>query len=444
MNVSKSEEKPQGGGLSGAIAWLWRLLASIKLAVILILVLTALSLIGTFVASARFFHTWWYLAPGALLMLNILVCSINRWPNLRSLIRGAKVQQPDSFFHQAKDPAHKVDAPVPPDQASARVERVLRQQGYRVRSETMEDRIYLAADKNRYFRLATYISHLSLILFVLAYILGSSLGFKDPSFVVAEGEIREVGHNTGLSLKLNSFVDEYYADNTPQDFRSQVTVYKNGQEVEQALIRVNHPLYYGGIRFYQSFFGPAIQLQVKQDGESVFQGNLALDSVLTSQGYQRYVGILQGDEGVAARFISSAVNANDPMIPKGQLAVDIRQNGQQVSMKILEKAVPLTIGSLEFTYLEDARYSGFQVSRDPGNTLIWIAASLFILGMVLVLYFTHRQLWIMVQPSPSGQSRLSLRLINPRGFSNTAEMTRISRILNQELIKKNPSSRQED
>jgi cytochrome c biogenesis protein len=422
-------------GSNGAILWLWKLFSSVRLAVILILVITALSLIGTFVASAGFFHSWWFLTPGVLLMLNILICSINRWPNLRALIRGAKIRQPDSFFRESKSSIEPIDTPLMPVQASARIEELLRQQGYRVRKESAPDRVYLAADKNRYFRLATFASHLSLILFVLAYILGSSLGFKDTNFVVSEGETREIGHNTGLALKLESFEDEYYADNRPQDFRSQVTVYKNGQEVDQALIRVNHPLYYNGIRFYQSFFGPAIQIQVKQDGEMVFQGNLALEGAMAGQGYQRYVGTLQGEQGVAVRFISSAINAPDPMIPEGQLAVDVRQDGQQVGIKLLEKAVPLAIGGLEFTYQSDAQYSGFQVSRDPGNTLIWIASSLFILGMVLVLYFTHRQLWVMVQPSTSGQSQLSLRLINPRGFSNTAELIRLTAIINKELEK---------
>ena len=86
---------------------------------------------------------------------------------------------------------------------------------------------------------------------MLAYIIGSAFGFRDTYFIVNEGHTREVGYNTNLSLNLISFTDEYYPDGTPSDFRSEVVLYQGDQEVTRATIRVNHPLVYEGIRFYQ-------------------------------------------------------------------------------------------------------------------------------------------------------------------------------------------------
>jgi len=52
--------------------------------------------------------------------------------------------------------------------------------------EEADGKVYLAADKNRHYRLGTYVSHLSLILFIAGFIIGSYWGFNVPSFDVPE------------------------------------------------------------------------------------------------------------------------------------------------------------------------------------------------------------------------------------------------------------------
>jgi cytochrome c biogenesis protein len=421
-------------GFSRIVKWLWRVFSSVRLAVTLILVLTCSSLIGTFVAPVEFFHSGWFLAPGILLVVSILICNMNRWKNIRALISGGKVKQPEHFFTESESKCETVDCQLSPVRASPKVASALRTRGYRVRSENEGDRVYLAADKNRYFKLGTYASHLSLILFVLAYIIGTGFGFRDTSFTIAEGQTKEVGHSTGLSLSLISFTDEYYSDNTPKDFRSQVILYKNGQEMDQALIRVNQPLIYEGTRFYQSFFGPAVGIRVTENGGLIFQGNVALSLITESQGYRRYAGYLDlTGENISVRFTSSAINFADPMIPAGHLAVEIRQEGEQVGFDLLDRETPLEIAGLEFTYQNDAQYSGFQVSRDPGNMLIWIASSLLLIGMTLVLFFVHRQLWVLIRQSGTDGSRVYLRMLGRRGFNNSIESEKIVSAIDKEL-----------
>lgn len=426
MNLSLNKENNEAKGLTRAVSWLWRLFSSMKLAVILLLMISGLSLMGTFIAPVRFFQTWWFLAPGILLMLNIIICSINRWKSIKAILQGGKIKQPESFFTAAGNKAETIDSHLSPAEVSPLLENTLKRQGYRVRSDNAADGVCLAADKNRYFRLGTYLSHLSLIIFVLAYLIGSIFGFRDTNFIVIEGETREVGHNTALSLNLISFTDEYYTDNTPMDYRSEVVIYENGQEADRSLIRVNHPLAYAGIRFYQSFFGPAVRIQLKQNGMDILYGNVALAGISRSQGYQRPSGYLDiAEAGLSLRFISPAVNAPDPMIAKGQLAVEVRQNDKQIGIGVLEKEIPLEIGDMELTYQEDIQFSGFQVSHDPGNILIWIASTLFFAGMIMVLFFPYQQLWLYLQSLSSGKTRIFLRLMTRRGFSNTEESKRI-------------------
>ncbi|MFC1864573.1 cytochrome c biogenesis protein ResB [Chloroflexota bacterium] len=470
--AAKEDKKQQGpGAFKSVVDWLWHLFSSLRLAVILILVITGLSLLGALLIQAPsdmardpqlysywidtaarskvggwvpllsalhlfdVFHSPWFLITGTLLMLNIFICSVNRWSNISLSLRGGAVKQKESFYTTGHIYAELSAIPAPVAEAAMTSEKVLRARGYRTRAESGENNVYIAADKNRYYRLGTYLSHFSLILFVLAFITGSYFGFRDSSFTVTVGSNREIGYNTGLSLQLTSFVDEYYGNGMPKDYRSQVVLFENGQAVKQALIRVNHPLIYKGTRIYQAYFGPAVKMLVRdENGQDIFNGNVPLDGSFYIQGYQRYEGFFDLPEvGFSIRLISPAVNTVDPMIPAGQLAVDVRQGSEQIDIRLVELGTPRVVSGLEFTFLEESKYSGFQVSQDPTNMLIWIASTLFIIGICAVLYFPYRQVWVLSQPLGQENSCLLIRMLAPRSSNGTSELNTLVNQMEKEL-----------
>ena len=394
----------------GAVKNTWRFFSSIKLALALILVISAFSLFGTFITGVDVFHSWWFLTTGALLILNIIVCSLNRWGNIKLSLRGGSVKQDEGFYSSGACNAEIENVPKPDYKASRIPVKVLQKHGYRVRIENHDSNYYFAADKNRFFRLGTYASHLSLVLFVLAYLIGSYFGFRDTNFTTAIGNTRPIGHNTGLSLQLVSFVDEYYADNMPKDYRSQVILYKNGQQVKQAVFP------------YKSSY--------------TWTGNVAIDKLISNQGLQRYVGSIDLPNGLNIQLISSAINVQDPLIPLGQLAIYVKQDGNQIGAGLAPKGAAVAINDMELTYQADSKFSGFQVSRDPGNNLIWVAATLFILGLVLVLYFPYRQVWVLYQTRAAGTNLLSLRLSTSRGLNGTSELKILVDKMEKELLPK--------
>jgi cytochrome c biogenesis protein len=413
---------------------LWRLFSSVKLAIVLILILICLSLIGILFFSPDFFNSLFFITPGALLLLNILVCSINRWTGIKKILNGGQIKRPDSFFDSKEKKSEILDVSLPSVEVVEAIKHVLQKRHYRVRFENDENNVYLAADKNRYFKLGTFISHLSIILFILAYIIGNIFGFQNTEFVVTEGEIKEVGYDTNLSLNLISFVDEYSTDGIPTDYRSEVILYENNQVVTSTTIRVNRPLIYQGIRFYQSYFGPAAGIQITQNDENIFTGDVALSESFQSNGYYRYTGSIDLDRsGLSIYIIGSAFNAIDPMIPHGQLAVLAYKNGEEIGVYLLEKDTPLEIDDIELTHLYDSQYSGFQVSKDPGNALVWISCTLFIIGLVMVFYFPHTQIWVFVKSISSRQSKIYIRSLgSPAFFSETELKELISAVNNKQ------------
>ena len=473
--TSKYKEKKRPGAFKATIHWLWRLFGSIRLAVILILIITGLSLLGAllvqapsevlkdpqayanwvdtaarskvgawtpFLSALRLFNVFsslWFIISGALLMLNILICSLKRWRGISLSLRGGTVKQREDFYITGKTHAGLKNIQMPVAEAAMKSEKILKGQGDRTRIKSEKNNIYIAADKNRYYRLGTYFSHFSLILFVLAFITGSYFGFRDLNFTVPVGSFREVGHDTSLSLKLISFVDEYYDNGTPKDYRSEVVLYENNQPVKQATIQVNHPLVYKGVRFYQAYFGPAVKMQVRDmNGRDVFSGNIPMSGSFDIEGVRRHEGFFELDlpgEPLHVRLISSAFNAEDFIIPAGQVAVDLRNQSGQVDFKLVGRGTPRVVGGLEFSFLEDSQYSGFQVSHDPANALVWIASAFFIIGICAVLYFPYRQVWVLSQSLGQKDSRLLIRTRAPRGFRSTSELNTLVGQIEKELSK---------
>ncbi len=381
------------------------------------------------------FRSPWFFIAGILLMVNIVICGANRWGGISLSLRGGTIKHKESFYETGDAHAELSTISAPVVETAMISEKILRSRGYRTRTEDDENNVYIASDKNRFCRLGTYFSHLSLILFVLAFVTGNAFGFRDSSFTVPIGSNREIGHNTGLSIQLTQFVDEYYENGMPKDYRSEVILYENGQMVEQAVIRVNHPLIYKGVRIHQAYFGPAVKMLVRDgNGRVIFNDNVPLDGSFDIQGYLYYQGFFDLPEaGLWIRLISVVDNAVTSMIPAGQLAVDVRQGNEQVDLRLVRLATPRVVGGFEYTFLEDSKYSGFQVSRDPTNILIWIASILFIIGICTVLYFPYRQVWILSKRLGQGNSRLLIRTRAPRGFSGASELKTLADQIEKDL-----------
>ena len=122
-------------------------------------------------------------------------------------------------------------------------------------------------------------------------------------------------------------------------------------------------------------------------------------------------------------YVISSSGSNDSMIPAGSMGVEIinEADGSDAGLSLVAMGTPAVIGNLQFTYTGEVQYSGFQVSKDPTVSLIWIASALFIVGICLVLYFPYRQVWALAQKKDNG-SRVLVRTLAPRSFSNGAEI----------------------
>ena len=121
-------------------------------------------------------------------------------------------------------------------------------------------------------------------------------------------------------------------------------------------------------------------------------------------------------------FISTDTISEDAIISPDDIIVDIRDGDTQIDLKILVRDTPRIAGGYEFVYQEKTRYSGFQVRKDPANSLVWIASTLFIIGTCGTLYFPYRQVWILLESDSPSTKGMLIRTRSRLGFSTKPEL----------------------
>jgi cytochrome c biogenesis protein len=380
------------------------------------------------------FHSLFFRGLMVLLASSILVCTSRRWRPIWNIAFHVRVQVSESFLSHARFNA-RVDSALPPASAAERIRHTLSRSHYAVRSEAADAGVMLIGDKHRLSRFGTFFTHLSLILILAGAIAGGVWGFKDPSFVVAEGATRDLGLGTGLSVRLDRSVNDYYADGRPKSLESDVTLFENGKAVKQGAILVNSPLRYNGIAFHESYFGQSAVMRVQDStGAEIFKGAVPLD--LKNNGDPRPVGRFElSDYGISVLLVGSTTGVPDSLVPAGDIRVDVYQDSVRVMrpVNLSQGTATELVGGLIFTFERESLFAGLQVVKDPGTIVIWIAGSLMVLGMVMLFYLPPRRLWVLCKEQPDGTTGVLIGMPGQRDVSLAGEFERLTEKVTKDL-----------
>lgn len=289
----------------------WRLLTSVRFAVMYIAALAAFGLLGVLIPQVpeamrgndaavdawldtqrgtfgpftgpmhtlglfSVFQAKWFLGALGFLVVNVTVCTFNRWsPTFRNVFHPPE-RVPDSFFDRAHN--RTTLAAVPPAAAAA----ALRRMRFRLRVREEGGATYVFADRFGWAQLATFVSHLALILFIAGGVITNLTGFTAQAFA-GEGTtwpvfpVKDPGQ---MQVRIDDAVGVYGPKGNPLDFRTHLTIFQHGREVKSGYTTVNDPLEYHGYRFHQAAFFPSgAELRVREvaTGNTIFHETFALE-----------------------------------------------------------------------------------------------------------------------------------------------------------------------
>jgi cytochrome c biogenesis protein len=337
------------------------------------------------------YHSPWFLLVVAALILNTLVCTVNRFKTTWGAIRARpRVVMPDTFYERAPC---RVSLSLAQEVRAADVARwALARRHYRVLAEEQGEATYLYADRNRWGRLGTLITHLSVVLIALGFVWSQGWGWREGAVALGPGQLYQVGHGHSFQVRCDGFEVERYPGGLPKDYRARLTILEGNSEVTSKIVRVNEPLSYRGVGFYLSSYGPTARLR-------------AYDA--TGRPLALQIMGEEASQGEAVLNFAGEGEGQDLLIPSLNLALHVvfyyegpslfiqatRDNQAVFADFVYGEAVKLEDARLEFAL---DRYVVLQVVSDPGFKLSISAAFLVMGGLIVSLYFPHRRIWAKV------------------------------------------------
>ena len=419
----------------------WKFLSSIKLAIVLIILLTVASIIGTLIPQDRsvaeyaarygslaglftalrltaLYRSVWFLALLLLFAANTIVCTLTRLgPKWRRAFRPASDFDPKSVSSMRSSCRFRLALGL--EAARENVGKVLRRRRYVVHQTTFEARALLQARKRRFGWFGPDIVHLGLLV-IIAGGLTSGLAGRKSQLALTDGQSTPVPQ-TSFTLRLDTFETEYYPGGEVKDWKSTVTILDGGAAVLTRAIEVNKPLKYRGVTFYQQGYGLSWDLarcvlELKKSGDPAFSRTITVkagepasvdDPDVTRIAVRRFVPDFVLGEGNQAQSRSDEPHNPAAFVEawKGEAPVfsgwifakfpdfgAAHGTGDAAARKAPKIAVVLKDYS-------PAPSSIIEAASDPGATLIWIGCALVCLGLFLAFYWPPREIRVVLEAS---------------------------------------------
>ena len=433
---------------------MWDFFASVKLTFVLLLLLAVVSIAGTVVPQHEApqayltgygqtlgglvlafglndaYHTPWFLFLLTSLGANLVVCSLQRLPNVIKMVR----KDPALDLKRFPKPEQGFSLPQTPAENLERIKPVLEKTVGQCHQAGERGEFTLFAQKGAWTRFGVYVVHFSVLVIFAGAMVGKIWGFQGFMRIIEGQTLSSLDTMSGkplklgFALRLDKFSVSFYKNKTPKEYLSEVVFLKNGKPAMQAAIRVNHPAQFEGVDFYQANYGETVDLvkvKLTKGGKTV----------VTSLPYQKWADLPTGGQagvmeyrghvqmgamyhGPLAQILYRPSNADQP---------------QRITAFAAGSKMPAR-GPVQFEILEARakKYSGLSVKYDPGVWLIWVGCTLMVLGFFIAFYMSHRKVWVRLSPSGKNQGRTKVELAGTAN-KNRLAMKRILERMAEDL-----------
>lgn len=330
----------------------------------------------------RVFTCWWFAALAALLCLNLFLCSVRRFAQMRR-----------QYLHgfSLHDCLQKQNAAFTLPLAGADAAAVLRAAGFRtVQTEKADDKTYLYAVKNRLGVWGSWLCHLGMLLLIIGFAAGQLLT-KEYVVYGIPGSTQPIG-DSGYALTIDDFTIDLRDDYTVEQYTAALTVTAPGGGTASGTASVNHPLSAFGYQLYQDSTGWANYVDITFQGGLIGQDLLCTgeytapatlpDLVLLLNAF--YPDFVMAEGGPA----TATPDLNNPYA-----LYSLFYQNQMLAMDVTAMGAPITVDDYTFTLRDPVQYTLIVIRRDPTGLLVGLSALLILAGILLAFYFRPQEVW---------------------------------------------------
>ena len=407
---------------------LWEFFASVKLALFTFIALAATSIIGTVILQGEpmsyyvkefgpttatifkylhvpdMYNSWWFLSLLVLFSLNLIVCSLDRIPNVIRIVKTDNLDTDPGRFEKLRG-STVLRSALPVDELKAKVPEILAGASWKSRSAEKEGGSLFFSQKGGWTRFGVYAVHTSILIIFVGAIIGSLFGFK-AWVSIPEGTGTKIVYqrneaHTPIPIGFELFCDQfdlsYYDNGMPKDYTSHLTVKKDGKTLFKRVIEVNDPLQYKGLTFYQSSYQSL-------DGQFI----ISVKDEASGQ-EARYVTMARQEQKWPEKNLSFGIIDQRGPDFYGHYQNKIWfSDGQGNPVEFwTDDGAPIEIKrpSANYNFVVKGRFAtGLQVAKDPGVWFVYAGCSLMILGLIVVFFLSHRRVWVWVRAEGKGSA----------------------------------------
>nr|YP_009029138.1 c-type cytochrome biogenesis protein [Cylindrotheca closterium]AGH28669.1 c-type cytochrome biogenesis protein [Cylindrotheca closterium] len=390
----------------------FRLLADLRFAIFILLLISFCSIIGTIIEQDQtielykktypltkpifgflswdkiiffgfdhVYQTWWFLFLIFLFGCSLTICSfLQQLPSVNIARRCQFFRTPSPFYKL------KISTILNSFYFNKILARIKRKH-YSI----FQQRNMIYCYKGLTGRIAPIVVHFSMILILIGTIVGALFGFKAQE-IIPKTESFHIQNilNTGpsafipkTSARINDFWISYTKTKTISQFYSDLSILnQHGNEIERKTISVNYPLIFKDIYYYQTDWN-LIGLRFQLVNNQVIEYPL--------------INIFGSQEKVWLTWLDNKENLQEGIIIlisnlEGYCSI-YNNFGQFLgNLEINENGNFLQ----SMTFLEPISSTGLQIKTDPGISLIY-SGFLFLMISSLISYITYSQIWIIYQ-----------------------------------------------
>lgn len=404
----------------------WRWLTSVRLALVLIAILTLMSGVGASVNTEVFYSTQ-FLLVSILFIINTACCT---WDQVqRAWSRSGRAPDPGTCRNWIP-----LDADTGVGRAADAAAALLGSRRYAVSTRIGADGAEVTGRRFFFAVWGSPVFHVGLVLIMLGGFASLSMRTRGM-FAVGEGKIFQDRPDQYVSVARGKLVREkrdrfalqvdevklhVNERNEMQDLAASVHIFREGKEVAAGLLDSAKPLNAAGMAFYQNRFGysPALILQ-GADGREVSRFVVAMDTVAPEQSADtdlkepelelKATFTLPGTTYEAlGRFFPTQGGTDDAptlkdMAPANPaLWLQIYQGERAVYKGLIRPGQSARFDGhvLNFDHLR--RWYGVTVVDDPGIFWVYTGFLLVLIGLLGMYLFIPREIAVRIHPAEAG------------------------------------------
>ncbi len=393
------------------------------------------------------YHATYFHLLLLLLSLNIILASIDHFPSAWSFITRKKLTASPTFA-MAQKFKEKVEIPkAGREQLAERAIAAARKMSFRTRVTETDDRTTIFAERGVWNRLGAYAVHVGLLTIFFGYFMTSrghtgsmQIRPNQSSDRIVKNEFNidnaTTEHAVGVrqleipfTVECLDFQQKLINKNGGLDAGNtldwlttvRITDHETGQKTN-AVIHMNTPFDYRGYRFFQASYSPpaiarTIKLRVTpvsggEPEEVTIQRNgeakLSDGTRLRYNGFHPNFSVGRDQKVDMSQEALGSMDYGNPAVNLGYVSPDGKQGDVWAFNETFAKRVAnapfmkkfMDSGAYQFVIAEFEKaptWTVLSVQYDPGTTIVYIGFTTLCLMLILVFFFSHQRLWIVVE-----------------------------------------------